>query len=60
MELLTSRQAAEYVRCHIKTLQRLDRDGVLVPVGRTPTGYRRYSREQLDAYLGVRKENEHK
>lgn len=50
MNTFTVRQAAKYIARSVKTLQRLDREGVLVP-SRTPTNRRAYTQEQLDAYL---------
>lgn len=43
-------KAAAYLGRHPQTLQRLDREGVLVP-SRTSTNRRVYTQEQLDAYL---------
>lgn len=48
---LTSGDAAAYLGLHIRTVQRLDREGKL-PSGRTATGRRYFSREVLDNYLG--------
>lgn len=43
---------SKLVRRSVKTLQRWDRDGVLV-AKRTSTNRRYYTQEQLDAFLGV-------
>jgi putative resolvase len=48
-------QAAAYLNRSVKTLQRYDREGILVPT-RTPTNRRVYPIEQLDAFLGQRRE----
>lgn len=45
------REAALYVGMHVKTLQRLDREGVL-PARRTTTNRRYWLRADLDAFLG--------
>jgi len=48
---LTTGRAAKYVGRHPKTMQALDRSGVL-PAKRTATGRRYWDRADLDAYLG--------
>jgi len=48
----TVTEAANRLRRSVRTLQRWDRQGVLVPK-RTITNRRVYSREQLDAFQGV-------
>jgi len=48
---LTTGRAAEYIGRHPKTLQALDRKGIL-PAHRTATNKRYWLREELDAYLG--------
>lgn len=50
-EGLTTGRAAVYISRHPKTLQALDRTGVL-PAHRTSTGRRYWLRQDLDAYLG--------
>lgn len=50
MQLLTAREAAEYLRVSLFTLGRIEKEGLLVPF-RTPGGHRRYSVEMLDEYL---------
>jgi predicted site-specific integrase-resolvase len=50
-EGLTTGKAAAYVGRHPKTLQAMDRRGVL-PAKRTSTGKRYWLRSDLDAYLG--------
>lgn len=52
-DTLTTKQAAEFLKLHVKTLQRLDRQGVLRPFGRTATGRRVYLKAQLEAFLGI-------
>jgi excisionase family DNA binding protein len=49
---LTIRKAAEYLGYKVKTLQKWDRDGKLV-AGRTKTGRRVYTEEQLEEFLGI-------
>lgn len=46
------REAAKYLGYTTFTLQRLDREGKLKPIGRTATNRRIYSKEQLDRFLG--------
>lgn len=45
-------EAAKYLGYTTFTLQRLDREGKLKPIGRTITNRRIYSKEQLDRFLG--------
>lgn len=45
------REAAAYIGRHVKTLQRMDREGVL-PAHRTETNQRYWLRAELDVYLG--------
>jgi len=55
MNTFTITQAAAYLNRSVKTLQRYDREGLLVPT-RTPKKRRVYTIEQLDAFLGQRRE----
>ncbi len=48
--LLTARQAADYLGISLATLNRMDKEGELVPF-RTLGGHRRYSLAMLDEYL---------
>ena len=48
--LLTAREAAQYLRVSLFTLNRIERMGRLVPF-RTPGGHRRYSVRMLNEYL---------
>lgn len=50
LELLKAREAAEYLRISLFTLNRIERKGALTPF-RTPGGHRRYSIGMLNAYL---------
>lgn len=45
-------EAAKRLGKSVKTLQRWDRSGILVPA-RTPTGRRQYTREQLRQFVGL-------
>ena len=56
MGTMNVRQAADYLGRRVKTLQRWERSGVLIPASRTPTNRRVYTKGQLDAHLGVRRE----
>jgi excisionase family DNA binding protein len=48
--LLTAKEAAEYLRVSMFTLSKIEREGGLVPY-RTPGGHRRYSLRMLNIYL---------
>lgn len=48
---LTTGAAAKYLGLHVRTVQRLDREGKL-PARRTSTGRRYFDRADLDGYLG--------
>lgn len=48
--LLTAREAAEYLRVSLFTLNKIEKRGGLLPF-RTPGGHRRYSPEMLQEYL---------
>jgi predicted site-specific integrase-resolvase len=50
---LTLKQAAEYLGRHPKTLQRLDKEGLL-KAGRTQTDRRWYAQDDLDVFLGAK------
>jgi len=50
-EGLTTGQSSKYIGRHPKTLQAMDREGVL-PAKRTATGRRYWLRSQLDTFLG--------
>ena len=53
--LYTAREAASYLGVSLATLNRVERDGHLVPF-RTHGGHRRYSKTMLDEYLESNKE----
>ncbi len=48
--LITSRKAAEYIGISLATLNRVEKEGLIVPL-RTLGGHRRYSTNMLDKYL---------
>lgn len=50
MNLLTAKEAAQYLHVSLFTLGRIEKGGLLVPF-RTPGGHRRYSLEMLAEYL---------
>jgi predicted site-specific integrase-resolvase len=54
MNTLNISEAAKYVNRSVKSLQRWDREGRLVPVGRSETNRRVYSKKQLDDFLHVK------
>lgn len=49
---LDARKAAAILGVTVKTLQRWEREGKLIPVGRTGTNRRRYTEAQLLAHIG--------
>jgi excisionase family DNA binding protein len=53
--LYTAKEAASYLGVSLATLNRVERDGFLVPF-RTHGGHRRYSKMMLDEYLESNKE----
>jgi excisionase family DNA binding protein len=55
--LLTIKQAAEYLNVHIDTLRRWDKANKLNSI-KTDGGHRRYRKEDLDAYMGLKVEKE--
>ena len=57
MNTLKITQAAAYLNRSVKTLQRYNREGLVVPT-RTPKNRRVYTVEQLDAFLGQRREKQ--
>ena len=48
--LLTAKEAARYLHVSLFTLNKIEKQGYIVPY-RTPGGHRRYSLEMLNAYL---------
>lgn len=54
---LNAAQAAKYLGYKVKTLQKWDREGKLV-AGRTVTGRRVYTEEQLEEFLGRKTQQE--
>ncbi len=50
LTLLTSREAADYLRISLSTLRRIEKRGLLVPL-RTPGGRCRYTLQMLNACL---------
>jgi len=50
LTLLTAREAAEYLRVSLSTLNRMERSRWLQPL-RTPGGHRRYTLEMLNECL---------
>ena len=48
--LMKAREAAEYLRVSLFTLNKIERIGMLTPF-RTPGGHRRYSVDMLNQYL---------
>jgi len=49
-QILTAREAAEYLRVSLASLRRMEKGGQLVPF-RTLGGHRRYSLDMLNDYL---------
>jgi excisionase family DNA binding protein len=50
LTLLTAKEAIEYLRISLSTLNRMERKGLIVSL-RTPGGHRRYTLEILNACL---------
>ena len=48
--LLTARETVDYLSISLSTLNRMEKQGLLIPF-RTPGGHRRYDRAMLDEYL---------
>jgi excisionase family DNA binding protein len=48
--VLTAKEAAEYLRVSLFTLQKIEKRGLIIPY-RTPGGHRRYSLQMLNEYL---------
>ncbi len=48
--LLTAREAVEFLGISLSTLNRIEKQGLLVPF-RTPGGHRRYAQDMLNEYL---------
>jgi excisionase family DNA binding protein len=48
--LFTAKEAVAYLGISLSTLNRIEKEGRLVPF-RTPGGHRRYDQEMLDEYL---------
>jgi predicted site-specific integrase-resolvase len=48
-------EAAEMLGVTVKTLQRWEREGRLIPHARTPTGRRRYTEAQLREVMGIKR-----
>ena len=49
-ELLTAKEAAQYLRVSLITLSKIEKQGGIIPF-RTPGGHRRYSIQMLNEYL---------
>lgn len=47
-------EAAKLLGVTVKTMQRWEREGRLIPHARTPTGRRRYTETQLREFLGLK------
>ncbi len=48
--LLTAKEASLYLGISLSTLNRVEKEDLLIPF-RTPGGHRRYNRRMLDEYL---------
>jgi excisionase family DNA binding protein len=55
--LLKAREAAQYLRISLFTLNRIERQGLLIPF-RTPGRHRRYTLEMLNQYLEQNREGQ--
>lgn len=54
--LLTAREASTYLGISLSTLNRIEKEELLVPF-RTPGGHRRYNRRMLEEYLEATRVN---
>jgi putative resolvase len=52
---ITITQAAQMLGVTVKTMQRWEREGRLVPIARSETNRRRYTTDQIQEFLGMRK-----
>ena len=50
MQVMTAKEAAQYLRVSLFTLRKIEQQGLIVPY-RTPGGHRRYSLDMLNQYL---------
>ena len=55
--VLKAREAAEYLRISLFTLNKMERQGLLTPF-RTPGGHRRYTLEMLNQLLEENRESQ--
>lgn len=53
-DTLTSREAADLLGVTVKTMQRWEREGRLIPASRTPTNRRVYTLEQVRRFQGLK------
>jgi excisionase family DNA binding protein len=49
-EIMTAKEAADYLRVSLFTLRKIEQQGLIIPY-RTPGGHRRYSLGMLQEYL---------
>ena len=56
IRILTAKQAVRYLGISLSTLNRIEKQGLLVPY-RTPGGHRRYDTKMLDEYLEATRRN---
>ena len=54
--IFTAREAVAYLGISLSTLNRIEKQGLLVPY-RTPGGHRRYGQKMLDEYLEATRRN---
>ena len=54
--ILTAREAVVYLGVSLSTLNRIEKQGLLVPF-RTPGGHRRYDLKMLNEYLEATRRN---
>lgn len=56
MKLYSMPEAAKYLSVSVRSMQRWQSQGVIKPHGRTPGGYARYTKDQLDKLINAKKE----
>ncbi|HSW69452.1 MAG TPA: IS607 family transposase [Gammaproteobacteria bacterium] len=56
---ISTGKAAKLLGVAVKTLQRWEREGRLIPVGRTDSNRRLYTVSQIQSFIGIRQTNYH-
>ena len=56
---ISTGKAAKLLGVSVKTLQRWEREGRLIPLGRTDSNRRLYTVSQIQTFIGIRQSNNH-